>query len=134
VCAISSGISPPSIEAASRRRPCGRHAARRGEVSFGGRSRRSRRAGRERRRHARRDESLAERREHRAREEGRAEGVLGTLGEVFDGDAPHRPGGAPAQAWSVAEALHVLALELSDDVPRTSRGAWPTAVGTGAPP
>ncbi len=62
-----------------------------------------------------------------------AEGVLGTLGEIFDGDAPHRPGGAPAQAWSVAEALHVLALELSDDVPRTSQRAWPAAVGTEAP-
>ncbi|MBL8952523.1 MAG: glycogen debranching enzyme N-terminal domain-containing protein, partial [Myxococcaceae bacterium] len=29
----------------------------------------------------------------------------GTLPEVFDGDAPHRPGGTPAQAWSVAEVL-----------------------------
>ncbi len=30
---------------------------------------------------------------------------LGTLGEVFDGDPPHWPGGCPAQAWSVAETL-----------------------------
>jgi hypothetical protein len=30
---------------------------------------------------------------------------LGTLGEVFDGDPPFRPGGCPAQAWSVAETL-----------------------------
>jgi len=30
---------------------------------------------------------------------------LGTIGEVFDGDAPHRPGGCLAQAWSVAEVL-----------------------------
>jgi len=29
----------------------------------------------------------------------------GTLPEVFDGDAPHRAGGTPAQAWSVAEVL-----------------------------
>jgi glycogen debranching enzyme len=29
----------------------------------------------------------------------------GTLPEVFDGDAPHRWGGTPAQAWSVAEVL-----------------------------
>jgi 4-alpha-glucanotransferase len=27
---------------------------------------------------------------------------LGTLGEIFDGDPPHRPRGCPAQAWSVA--------------------------------
>lgn len=30
---------------------------------------------------------------------------LGTVSEIFDGDPPHRPGGAPAQAWSVACAL-----------------------------
>jgi predicted glycogen debranching enzyme len=37
----------------------------------------------------------------------RTEGCIGQLGEVFDGDAPHRPGGAPAQAWSVSEVLRV---------------------------
>jgi glycogen debranching enzyme len=30
---------------------------------------------------------------------------LGHVSEVFDGDPPHRPGGAIAQAWSVAELL-----------------------------
>jgi predicted glycogen debranching enzyme len=30
-------------------------------------------------------------------------GGLGTLGEIFDGDAPFTPRGAPAQAWTVAE-------------------------------
>jgi predicted glycogen debranching enzyme len=30
---------------------------------------------------------------------------LGQIPEVFDGDAPHRPGGCYAQAWSVAELL-----------------------------
>jgi len=30
---------------------------------------------------------------------------LGTLSEIFDGDPPHRPKGAPAQAWSVACTL-----------------------------
>ena len=30
---------------------------------------------------------------------------MGTLGEVFDGDAPFAPGGCPAQAWTVAETL-----------------------------
>lgn len=36
------------------------------------------------------------------------EAGLGTVSEVFDGDAPHRPGGCPAQAWSVAELLRVM--------------------------
>lgn len=35
------------------------------------------------------------------------EAGLGTVSEVFDGDPPHRPGGAIAQAWSVAELLRV---------------------------
>ncbi len=30
---------------------------------------------------------------------------IGSIAEVFDGDAPHRPNGCPAQAWSVAETL-----------------------------
>ncbi|MGD8933083.1 MAG: amylo-alpha-1,6-glucosidase, partial [Chromatiales bacterium] len=30
---------------------------------------------------------------------------LGTLSEIFDGDPPHLPRGAPAQAWSVACTL-----------------------------
>jgi 4-alpha-glucanotransferase len=30
---------------------------------------------------------------------------LGTVSEIFDGDPPHAPRGAPAQAWSVATAL-----------------------------
>jgi 4-alpha-glucanotransferase len=30
---------------------------------------------------------------------------LGTISEIFDGDPPHRPKGAPAQAWSVATIL-----------------------------
>ncbi|OGP84750.1 MAG: hypothetical protein A2Y95_03810 [Deltaproteobacteria bacterium RBG_13_65_10] len=33
---------------------------------------------------------------------------LGTISEVFDGDAPHRPGGCISQAWSVSEILRVL--------------------------
>ena len=32
---------------------------------------------------------------------------LGTISEIFDGDAPHRPRGCIAQAWSVAEVLRV---------------------------
>lgn len=35
------------------------------------------------------------------------QGCLGHIAEIFDGDAPHTPRGAPAQAWSVAELLRV---------------------------
>ncbi len=36
------------------------------------------------------------------------EAGLGTISEIFDGDAPHKPRGCMAQAWSVAEVLRVL--------------------------
>ena len=59
------------------------------------------------------------------------DGALGTVGEIFEGAAPHRAVGAPAQAWSVAEALQVLALDLADDAvaetPATSLGSSPSA-------
>ncbi|MCS7025277.1 MAG: amylo-alpha-1,6-glucosidase [Bryobacteraceae bacterium] len=42
-------------------------------------------------------------------------GCLGTLPEIFEGDPPHRPVGAPAQAWSVAEAFRILALMSSEE-------------------
>jgi len=32
---------------------------------------------------------------------------LGHIAEIYDGDPPHRPVGAPAQAWSLAELLRV---------------------------
>jgi len=34
-------------------------------------------------------------------------GCLGSIAEIYDGDPPHRPVGAMAQAWSVAEVLRV---------------------------
>ena len=34
-----------------------------------------------------------------------SEGCLGTISEIFDGDAPHAPRGCVAQAWSVSETL-----------------------------
>ena len=34
---------------------------------------------------------------------------IGTLGEIFEGDAPHAPVGAVAQAWSVAEMIAAYA-------------------------
>ena len=36
-----------------------------------------------------------------------AEAGLGNISEIFEGDAPHRPCGCIAQAWSVAEILRV---------------------------
>jgi len=38
---------------------------------------------------------------------------LGQISEVFDGDAPHRPGGCIAQAWSVAEVLRTYVEDAS---------------------
>jgi predicted glycogen debranching enzyme len=34
-----------------------------------------------------------------------ADAGLGSISEIFDGDAPHAPRGCPQQAWSVAEVL-----------------------------
>jgi glycogen debranching enzyme len=42
------------------------------------------------------------------------EACIGHVSEVFDAEPPHRPGGAPAQAWSVAEPLSLLSIELAD--------------------
>ena len=36
------------------------------------------------------------------------ESCLGQIGEIFDGEAPFRPGGCFAQAWAVAETLKAL--------------------------
>jgi predicted glycogen debranching enzyme len=36
------------------------------------------------------------------------EGGLGQISEIFDADAPHKPRGCPAQAWSVAELLRQM--------------------------
>ena len=41
------------------------------------------------------------------------EACLGTVSEIFEPEAPHRPVGAPAQAWSVAELLQVLRVDLA---------------------
>jgi predicted glycogen debranching enzyme len=37
-------------------------------------------------------------------------GGINTIPEVFDGDAPHRPGGCISQAWSVAEVIRAWTL------------------------
>jgi predicted glycogen debranching enzyme len=38
------------------------------------------------------------------------EAGIGSVSEVFDGDAPHRPGGCIAQAWSVAELIRLYTM------------------------
>ncbi len=38
-----------------------------------------------------------------------SEAMVGQISEIFDGEAPHSPRGAAAQAWSVAELLRVIA-------------------------
>ncbi|MDT8436171.1 MAG: amylo-alpha-1,6-glucosidase [Gemmatimonadota bacterium] len=73
----------------------------------------------------------AEGRAAEAREEARAllaplldhlsDAGLGSVSEIFDAEPPHRPRGAPAQAWSVAELLrawreHVLDEPADDDM------------------
>ena len=35
-------------------------------------------------------------------------GCIGQIAEIYDGAAPQRPQGCPAQAWSIAEALRVM--------------------------
>lgn len=51
-----------------------------------------------------------------------ADAGLGTIGEIFDGDAPHTPRGCIAQAWSVAEVLRVWHM-LRDDGQGASKKA-----------
>jgi predicted glycogen debranching enzyme len=51
------------------------------------------------------------------------DGCLGSISEVFDAEPPYRPGGCPAQAWSVAEILDVLVNELAEPVIGESRRA-----------
>jgi glycogen debranching enzyme len=36
------------------------------------------------------------------------EACIGTVSEIFDGDAPHHARGCVAQAWGVAEILRVI--------------------------
>lgn len=42
---------------------------------------------------------------------------IGSISEVFDGDAPHAPSGCPMQAWSVAELLRIWLATGVDDLP-----------------
>src|SRR5260370_34762150 len=57
-----------------------------------------------------------------------ADGGLGHISEIFDGDAPHRPCGCVAQAWSVAEVLRVYFEDVRDLRPSCDQvAAQPTS-------
>ncbi len=43
------------------------------------------------------------------------DGGIGTISEIFDGDAPHRPRGCISQAWSVAEVLRAYVEDVVRD-------------------
>ncbi len=49
---------------------------------------------------------------------------IGTVSEIFDGQPPHEPRGAPAQAWSVAELLRAY----FEDVRQISGGAMSRSI------
>jgi predicted glycogen debranching enzyme len=52
------------------------------------------------------------------------EACAGQLPEILDGDAPHRPNGCTAQAWSVAEVLRAWAdTEVSPEAGKVHRSA-----------
>ncbi|HSF30869.1 MAG TPA: amylo-alpha-1,6-glucosidase [Candidatus Tectomicrobia bacterium] len=46
---------------------------------------------------------------------------LGQISEIFDGDAPHRPRGCMAQAWSVAELLRAIVEDVLGRQPTAAR-------------
>jgi predicted glycogen debranching enzyme len=53
-------------------------------------------------------------------EEHLSQAGLGQISEIFDGDAPHRPRGCFAQAWSVAEILRALCEDVYQVRPQIS--------------
>lgn len=54
-----------------------------------------------------------------------AEAGLGQISEIFDGDAPHRPCGCIAQAWSVAEVLRAYVEDVQGIRPGARLSAHP---------
>ena len=59
-----------------------------------------------------------------------AEAGLGHISEIFEGDAPHRPCGCIAQAWSVAEILRVYCEDVREARPNTPPSDRPAQSGT----
>src|SRR5215208_2572066 len=58
---------------------------------------------------------------------------LGTIGEIFEGDPPHHPRGAPAQAWSVGCTLDAWRL-LSQALHEKQRQNGPESQAAGQGP
>jgi glycogen debranching enzyme len=58
-----------------------------------------------------------------------SEACLGTISEIFDGDAPHTPRGCIAQAWGVSETLRAWSaltrLQSRAERSRFTRGVAP---------
>ena len=50
-----------------------------------------------------------------------SDACLGQVSEVFDAEEPYRPGGCPAQAWSVAELLRLMTVDLVEPAVREKR-------------
>jgi predicted glycogen debranching enzyme len=53
----------------------------------------------------------------------------GQLCELFDGNAPHAPGGAPASAAAVGEVLRCYADDIADDLPTANSPALTVTLG-----
>jgi predicted glycogen debranching enzyme len=51
-----------------------------------------------------------------------SDAALGQISEIFDGDAPHRPAGCVAQAWSVGEVLRVYVEDVNGIRPMAENG------------
>lgn len=49
------------------------------------------------------------------------DGCIGSISEIFDGDAPHHPRGCYAQAWSVGETLRAYSQDILPYLPCDSR-------------
>src|SRR4029077_12378328 len=59
-----------------------------------------------------------------------ADAGLGHVSEIFEGDAPHRPCGCVAQAWSVAEILRVYFEDIRGLRPNTRPSGHPVQIKT----
>ena len=62
-----------------------------------------------------------------------ADGGLGHISEILDGDAPQRPCGCMAQAWSVAEILRALVEDVHGLRPMAQRQVPAAQARAGAP-
>ncbi len=62
-----------------------------------------------------------------------ADGGLGHISEILDGDAPQRPCGCMAQAWSVAEIMRALVEDVYGLRPMAQRPLPATQARAGNP-